>query len=157
MNETLLNFQKGEDSVYTLTFTHGNIPVLYSSVFLIDLLENKTIDVTANGSTYSFVSEPTPEAVKRFKIVTIPIEKDVQADNSKVKICSSANTLIVQNLSSLKGEIVIYDMMGRQMRKSVINPSGVTTIQLEFITGTYVVKAFTSNESESKKIIIGKE
>jgi hypothetical protein len=70
INGTNLGFQAGEDTQYTLTFTHINTGLRYNSIYLIDLLENKTIDITQSGSTYSFVAQPTVTAVKRFKIIT---------------------------------------------------------------------------------------
>jgi len=70
INETEIGFQAGEDKQYTLTFTHSNLKQRYNAVYLIDLLENKTIDITQSGSTYSFVTHSTSTPVKRFKIVT---------------------------------------------------------------------------------------
>jgi hypothetical protein len=74
-----------------------------------------------------------------------------------IKVFNSANTIFVQNLSDLNGEMVIYDIMGRYLKKAVFAPYGVTAVQVGTTPGAYVVKAATSNESVSKKIIIGKE
>jgi len=157
INNTLLGFQAGEDIEYTLTFTHQNIKSKYEGLFLLDLLENKTVDITESGSTYSFAAETTPIPVKRFKIVTRPYEKDATDGTTQIKVFTSGNTVFVQNLENLNGEMVIYDMMGRTLKKAPFGPYGITAVPVGDITGAYVVKAATVNESVSKRIIIGKE
>jgi len=156
MNNTLLGFQAGEDTEYTLTVTNGNTLTQYSGIFLVDLLENKTIDITTTGTTYSFKCLPTPNAVNRFKIVTIPAMNDDQPIGSTVKVFNSGSTVFVQNLSTSNGELIIYDMMGRYLKKETFGPSAITSVQLKNIPGGYVVKASSGNERISKRIMLGK-
>jgi hypothetical protein len=156
MNNTLLGFQAGEDSEYKLTFIYGNILTRYAGIYLVDLMENKTIDITKSGSTYLFVSEPTATPVNRFKIATRPFTTDIPETNQQLKVFSSGNTIFVQNFSSQNGEMVVYDMMGRTLKKTVFSSYGVTAVQMNFLSGGYVVQAATVNESISKKILIGK-
>ena len=157
MNNTLLDFQAGEDPEYKLTFIHGNTASRYAGIYLVDLIGNKTTDITKSGSTYSFVSEPTPVPVNRFKIATVPFIKDTSETISELKLFTSGNTVFVENLSNLKGEMVVYDMMGRYLKKALFSPYGVTAVQINFPSGGYVVKAATDNESISKRILIGKK
>jgi len=156
MNNTELGFQRGIDSDYTFTFTHENTSSLYSGIFLLDLLENKTIDITESGSTYSFVAESTPASVKRFMIATRSYEKDTPDAESQLKVFTSGNTVFVQNLSNQNGEMVVYDMMGRNLKSAKFDPLGITAIHVGNISGAYVVKAATGNERVSKQIILGK-
>jgi len=156
INNTLLGFQAGQDVEYTMTFTHQNLTGKYEAVFLVDLVENKAVDITESGSTYSFVAESTPTSVNRFKIATRNIEKDAPDKNTQLKIFSSGNTVFVQNLGSLNGEMNIYDMMGRYIRRANFGPYGVTAIQAGSIPGAYVVNAATTGERVSKRIILGK-
>jgi len=157
MNNTQLGFQAGEDSEYTLTFTNENLLTLYSAVFLVDFVANKTIDITTSGTTYSFVSEPTPTTVKRFKIFTLQNKKDAPDINTQINVFNSGNTVFVQNLSNLNGEMRVYDMMGRTIKSTTFGPFGVTSVQLGNITGAYIVQATTDFNKVSEKIIIAKE
>jgi len=156
LNNTQLGFQAGEDNEYTLTFTHTNITTKYAALFLADISENKTVDITESGSTYTFIAEPSPVTVNRFKIVTRPYEKDASDADTQLKVFSSGNTVFVQNLGNQTGEMIVYDMMGRKLRNASFGPYGVTAVQVGSISGAYVVSAATSNEKVNKRLIIGK-
>jgi len=157
INNTFLGFQAGNDVQDTLTFTNENIESKYTSVYLVDLVENKVTDITKSGTQYTFTAESTPQAIKRFKIVTRLDEKDAPDASTQIKVFNSGNTVFVQNLGDLNGVMFIYDMMGRTMKNTSFGPYGITAVQVGTITGAYVVKAATSNESVSKRVIIGKE
>jgi len=70
MNKSYLGFRAGEDTSYTLTFTHYNLELSSKELYLVDLLENKVVDIYASGSQYTFVAHHTFMPVKRFEIVT---------------------------------------------------------------------------------------
>jgi len=156
LNNTVLGFQPGQDTLYTMTFTHTNILSKYEGLFLVDLVENKTVEITESGSTYAFSAESTPSAVNRFKIVTRPYEKDAADANNQLKVFSSGNTIFVQNLGNQNGEMIVYDMMGRKLKNTRFGPYAITAVQVGSIPGAYVVSASTSSESVSKRIILGK-
>lgn len=156
INNTLLGFQAGEDVEYTLTFTHQSIKTRYAGIYLVDLVENKTVDITENGSTYSFVAVSTPTPVNRFKIATRNYEKDAPDALTQLKVFGSGNTIFVQNLSNLNGELILVDMMGHLLKRTAFGPYGITAVQAGLIPGSYVVNASTSIERVSKRIITGK-
>ncbi len=69
VHEAVIGFIPGEDSEYTLLFSHYDISFYYQQLYLVDLLENKTIDIYANGFEYKFTSQASdPRA--RFKVLT---------------------------------------------------------------------------------------
>jgi hypothetical protein len=70
LSNSYLGFRAGEDSVYTLTFNHEFIETRYQHLYLVDLVENKTVDVFAAGSKYTFSAPRTAEPVKRFQLIT---------------------------------------------------------------------------------------
>jgi Predicted solute binding protein len=70
-NDTYISFKAGEDSVYTLTFTNQLVETIYSHLYLVDSVANKTIDIFNSGTTYTFNVKPTAQPVKRFKIVSV--------------------------------------------------------------------------------------
>jgi hypothetical protein len=153
MNNTVLGFQRGVDTVYTLTFTHQNLSGKYAGIYLADLVENKTVDITQSGSTYSFVADSTSTPVKRFLILTRGIEN--VATNAELKLFNSGNSIYIQNSGKQFGELVIYDMMGRAIKKAKFGPYGVTTVKTGAVPGAYVVNAATGTERVNKKVIIG--
>ena len=69
-NNTYLGFKAGEDSVYTFTFNHEYVDQMYKQLYLIDSVANKTVDIFASGTQYTFTVQKTDVPVKRFKIVT---------------------------------------------------------------------------------------
>ena len=101
VNNTVLGFIAGQDSVYTLTFTHQNMQLGYSKLYLIDSVAEKTIDVYADGSTYTFKAT-NKKAVKRFKIVselplTATVLKPDSIDSSNANEGAIASTAIVSS------------------------------------------------------------
>ncbi|MHB9140963.1 MAG: beta strand repeat-containing protein [Paludibacter sp.] len=110
INNTELAFQAGQDVEDTLTFTNMNLEKQYAGVYLVDLLENRTIDITTSGTQYAFMAESTPTPVTRFKIVTRPYEKNAPDAETQVKVFSAGNSIYVQNVGSADGECRVYDI-----------------------------------------------
>jgi hypothetical protein len=154
MSNTYLGFQAGIDLEDTLTFYNENLTTRYAGVYLVDLTKNNVIDITKSGTQYSFIAESTPTPVKRFMIITR--SSDEATTDTELKLFSSGNIVFVQNFGNLNGEIVVYDVMGHLLKRATFGPYGITAVQVGTITGAYIVKASTSNEKVSEKIIIGK-
>jgi len=121
---------------------------------LVDLVENKTIDITASGTQYAFMAESTPTPVKRFKIVTRPYEKNAPDTETQVKVFSSESTIFVQNFSSLNGDCIIYDIAGHNIAKVHFGANGVTAITNTLRPGAYIALAITGGEKVSKRLIV---
>ena len=155
MNNTLLGFQHGIDTEYKLTFTHQNIVNKYSGIYLLDLVENKTVDITESGSTYSFLADSTKQTVNRFEIATIPFEKNAVDTNKQLKVFTAGSTVFIQNLSNLNGNMVIYDLLGHAIKQATFGPYGITTVQTSTVPGAYLLNAATRNDKVNKKFIIG--
>ena len=155
MNNTELGFIKGEDTSYTLTFTHSNIESKYTNVYLFDQAINSTTDITQSGSTYTFDTQLTTQ-VNRFKIITsLGISTENKSfENNSLRAYNSQQTIFVNNPSSLTGELMIYDLMGRAIQNYSVNASGLTTISTDLPTGAYVLKIATAKERITKQIII---
>ncbi|MDD3321761.1 MAG: GEVED domain-containing protein, partial [Paludibacter sp.] len=156
INNTLLAFQAGKDLEYNLVFTQQNLQRYYQKVYLLDLVENKTIDITESGTVYKFYAESTPKPVNRFQIVTRPYEKNAADVDSKVKVFSAGKNVFVHNEGDLDGELIVYDIYGRYLLKKPFVANGITTIKTNYITGGYIVRIKTAEEEFSKRIIITK-
>jgi hypothetical protein len=70
LNNTYIGFWAGEDTTYTFSFNNENLSLRYQQLYLIDSVANKTIDIFATGTKYTFTAMHTSQPVKRFKIVT---------------------------------------------------------------------------------------
>jgi hypothetical protein len=154
MNGTELGFQAGQDVEDTLTFTNQNLEKRYAGVFLLDLVENKTIDITTSGTQYAFMAESTPAPIKRFRIVTRPYEKNAADAISQVKIFSSKSSIFIQNLGNVNGECYVYDIVGHFLMKVPFNANNVTAINTNLIPGAYIAMAITGGEKVSKRLIL---
>ena len=154
MNDTELIYQGRTDSEDTLTFTNFNLGEQYAGIYLVDLVQNKTIDVTESGSTYVFRTENTSNPVKRFKIVTRPFEKSNPDVISQLKAFSSEGTLFIQNFSNIDGECKVYDIAGHYLQKRPFTANSVTAIANNLLPGAYIVVGNTSEERISKRLIV---
>jgi len=154
INNTELGFQAGEDENYTLMFTHNNMEQTYGALYLQDLLLNKTVDITATGSVYTFNAQQSSAYEKRFRIVTVPTGIINTDANTQLKVFTSGKTLFIHNRSDFNGDLMLYDMMGHFLQKFVFSANGITTIPTSLIPGAYVVKATTSGERTTKSLLI---
>jgi len=154
MNNTDLAFQAGDEVEYTIKFTHENIQRQYAGVYLVDLVENKTVDVSENGSTYTFATAQSDTPAKRFKILTRPYEKGAPDKEAIVKIFTAPGRVFVQNLSTFKGECTLYDIAGRAIKNAPFEANAVTEVLSNLTPGAYVVNTITNGEKVSKRVIV---
>jgi len=156
INNTYLGFVKGEDTNYTMTITHENLYSHYTTLYLIDSVENKITDITASGTTYTFVADQAVQPRRRFKIVTNNdfTTKNGNIENNSLKFYSSGQTVFIQNSSDVRGEIVIYDIAGKTILKDNFNANGITTIHTTLTPGSYIVKGVTPNQKLTRLIVI---
>jgi hypothetical protein len=155
INNTELGFIKGEDSTYTMTFTHYNTTSVYSSISLMDYATNSITDITKSGSTYTFAVVPAFTQPNRFKIISgTTALNDIKNTIDTYKVYNSHSTIFVENSSNQKGELAVYDAAGKIISNYHINTDGLTTIPTNLIPGTYLLKINTSKDIYSKSIII---
>lgn len=158
MNNTYLGFVPGEDSGYTLTFTHHNSTARYSNIYLVDSVSQKTTDITASGSTYTFTSLPTDTVIKRFKIVTtVEIATPVistYASTNPLKVFSSQRTIFVDNKSGESGTLQVYDVAGKAVGQYPFPAGQVSTIRTGLLPGVYMAKACTKKNKISGQLMI---
>jgi hypothetical protein len=156
INGTTLGFVAGQETNYKLSFTHLNTGNRYSGIYLVDLIQNVTTDITASGSEYAFTSEPTPLAVTRFKIVATPtVDTGSPQINSTMKVFNSNGTLYIQNRSDKNGNLTLYNMNGVAVKRIEFKANNITTIStLNLVPGAYIASAITNLEKVTERIII---
>jgi len=150
IHNTEIGFKPGQDSVFTMVFTNQHLETSYSNIYLIDLQDSTTTDITQSGTSYSFAAESnTPE--KRFKIVT-SLEKAVKENNStfsktELNIFSNQKIIIVNNPGDETGTLMVYDAItGRLVLNLIFNAKGITTFPTKLPAGLYILKGVTSTE-----------
>jgi hypothetical protein len=153
MHDTDIAFQPGDEVEYTLKFTHENIQRQYAGVYLVDMVENKTIDVTQNGSTYKFATAQSDVPTKRFKIITRHYEKNAPDTESQLKIFSAKSSVYIQNSGILNGDCTLYNIAGQAVRRLSFGPGSLTTVS-NLRQGAYVISATTNGEKVSKRVIV---
>jgi len=159
VDNTVIGFQAGEDSNYTFTFNHQNLDLYYKTLLLVDLIENKTVDISQNGSIYEFKATPNSAAQKRFKIVTsanvstesIGIKN---ATSSALTVFAEKNSIHIINKTSQGGDLVLYDMKGQVVFRSSFSTNNETIIPMKYQSGVYLVKASTAKVSFATNIFL---
>ena len=158
VNNTYLGFKPGIDSTYTLTFTHFNTDQRYRNIYLLDIPENKTVDITSTASEYSFTTSSTAPVEKRFKIIAIGNENEIATGivdrNHSLTVFSSGKTIFVNNQSGETGTLYLYDMTGRSIQKMAFTSNKITTFSIHLPSGTYLSKAVTSHGQLTTKLIL---
>ncbi len=162
INNTYLSFLPGEDTHYTLKFNNYNISNRYQELYLVDLLENKTIDIFENGTEYSFVAEQTSTPVKRFAIVTskpipaaevgvqpIDLNNSTNLDNPvrSFKVFSAQRAIVIDNPTANSGEMTLYSAQtGKVIASHQFRANMISTITIDAPSGVYVVKGITKDD-----------
>jgi hypothetical protein len=153
-----IGFRTGEDTNDTLTFTYENLSSTYPKIYLVDLQESITIDISESGTKYPFTATNNSVPVKRFRIVT-SIEQGTSIQNNKsetnqLNIYSSKKTIYVNNTTQESGDLVICDLAGRSLLNMPFSANGITALPTNLLSGTYISEAVTSTSKLIKKIII---
>jgi hypothetical protein len=156
INESYLGFQPGTDTQFKLIFNHQNTDSKYSSIYLTDLIANKTVDITQTGTEYSFTAASN-DVIKRFKISAITKTTtglNSTDQSSLINIYGSQNSIFIDNMTDHAGEMSLYNALGSCIRVSPILPNELNQFNLNLNKGVYFVKATINAEKVTKSIII---
>lgn len=148
MNNTVLGFRAGVDSVYVLRFEHNNTASRYSKIELLDTKTNTLTDITASGSTYTFKGFNTTASEDRFRIITQ--SKDI---TSVVNVHNDQDNIFVQKLSQTNARVRITDMSGRTLYDSELTSNDITRLPVPK-KGVYILSVVTASDTWSQKIIL---
>lgn len=154
INNTVLSFINGKDQEYTMTFTSAYINRMYQSVYLLDVIENRTVEITDSGTTYTFRSDSTTDGQKRFRIIARNHTTDSAENEYKLKVYSSGDIICVENLTNQNGELYLFDQMGHLLKKETFVANATSFFREHLPFGAYVLKAVTPNEIVGKQILL---
>jgi hypothetical protein len=155
LSEPLI-FRAGVAGEYTLNVVNINFDPSIS-VLLEDTQEDVTMDLqTTPDYTFNISAGTwTNRFIIHFSLSTA-INDYLEDNNSSPYIYSWQNNIyVVFNTSkSIKGKIIIYDILGREITKQDIGK--LNKLNINNVKGLYIVKVFTDNNVYIKKIIINK-
>jgi hypothetical protein len=153
INESVIAFKSGNDKEFVMKFTHQNIQSLYGNLYLVDMLENKTVDVTATNSEYAFSATNT-DPLKRFKIVTnITGYERVQA-NSEIDVYTINNKICINNRNASKAKIALYDEIGRCFTSAVVVGNSKIELPIYLTSGVYLIQISIDGNRFTKRVIM---
>lgn len=153
MNNTNIAFQAGQDTEYTMTFTHENAETRYSGIYIHDLVLNTVHDITESGSTYTFTAESTPQPVVRFRILTGSLINNQAPSDIDFQIFNSGTNVYVRSFTDEIADVLLYDISGRLIARTLLNPLDITTIKTT-LHQVYVVKVKGRSHKLTKQIVV---
>jgi len=156
IHETNIAFKPGNDTNFTLKFTHQNISSLYNKLYLIDIVANRVIDVTATASEYSFTATAS-DPVKRFKVVTstgTTTDNDRTQVNNNIDVYTVNNKVIINNRNSEKANIALYDEIGRCLTNAIAESESSIELPVSLSKGVYLIHLNVFGNKLTKRIIV---
>jgi len=153
LNNTVLKFRAATaDTDYKLTFEHENTENRYASIYLYDMIEDKIVDITESGSTYTFTANNTTSSVLRFRIIANPIGSGVSTPN--VNVYAADNNMFIKRLAgNVDAQIKITDLTGKLVNSFNLNSDGLVTLPIEK-QKIYIVTITSQAGTYSQKVMI---
>ena len=145
-----MGFKVGVDGTYTLSASTIESFTNLSGIYLEDLQLNKIQDLTKNP-VYTFAAT-TGDNAHRFNVHFAPVGMS-ENKSSDVKIFSRDHSVLVNIPTEMKGNIIVYNMLGTELSQQTIQ-SGLNTITLNVPTGIYLVKVDGDSGTTTGKVFI---
>lgn len=153
IDNTTLIFQAGQDTEYNLTIKHNDLTLSkYKKIYLYDLIDNVTVDISESSSSYSFSAKSSAEPIARFKIIAQKYSENVQ-DEVFTKVYRINNMLRIQNFSDVSGRVYVYDILGHNIATKDIAANEYLYIPVLNKTA-YIVKRVVGDKTETTKLVL---
>jgi len=151
-------FKAGVDGSYTIFVDGLNSLTENVYTYLIDKKQNVTIDLSAQSSyTFDYSTSDQPGRFE-LKVMTSPMTdiKTVDSKDYSVAIFAADGKINVRNNGNqaLKGQVVVYDILGKEITRATLTNGNLTVVNMNSITGTYIVKVITDNKVYSSKVFV---
>lgn len=148
-----IDFKAQKDiSEYALEFLHHHMENKYQRIILVDLQENKEIDITQDGTIYHFkaTNETNPE--KRFLIKTGDYTSVINpsSDENNVKVYQEDNAIYLVNTGTEDAEVIFFNLTGEKIYQVIVGALSTQNIKQQFNPGVYLVKS----GNHTQKIIL---
>lgn len=153
-DNTILSFKKGEDTNYKIKFTHFNTENIYNQLYLLDLKTNDLINITANGTEYSFTANNTT-AEPRFKIMTSAgVTTDLTSQIAGLNISTTQERIHIQNNTGVNGQLTLYTTNGTMISSLIYPNEQNSEFRVSLPKGVYFYKTINSKNTTTGKTIV---
>lgn len=146
-----MGLKVGLSDTYTITATDLETFSAGTEIFLEDILANKVQDLTKNPS-YTFSASPG-DVIHRFNVKFSSVGFS-ENRTSSINIYSFERTVYVNIPNDMSGNIVIYNLLGSEIARTVIQSNSLNKINLDVPSGFYLVKVDGNSNSTAGKIFI---
>ena len=150
-----VSFKAGADGSYTLTASQLESFTSSTDITLEDVKAAKTQNLMQNPS-YTFSSAKTDNSARFLLHFGGAFSVNDIEKEPPVTIYASGNSVYISNKSgaALKGEVIVYNMIGQQVMRRQLDGNQMTKIDLSGRTGYYLEKVVTSDNAYSGKVFI---
>ena len=147
-----LGFSCNTNGEYSFTATGMESFDASTPILLEDMKVNTTQDLRANA-VYNF-SYAAGENANRFKLHFKSTTGINGVSNNGIYVYSNDRNVVINNTTSLAGEVWVYDMTGRELNHSNITSQMKTSIPMQVAEGAYMVKVVIAKASVNQKVFI---
>jgi hypothetical protein len=154
-NNINLYFKAGKDSQYEMTVVNHNLQENFSSIYLIDMKENRAIKIEDDTTSYVFTAYNTNAEENRFRIITDKSFNLDPVDGKLISIYQNDNQreINIYNFTGQAGNYMMYDISGRLILHQQLLP-GLNSIPSGQYSGIVIIKALAGSISTTEKMII---
>ncbi|MGC8866529.1 MAG: hypothetical protein ACP5O2_12535 [Bacteroidales bacterium] len=146
-----LHLKVGAETNYTLTAsgmeTFGDVKIT-----LVDLKQGSS-QILNNNPVYSFTASPNDEP-GRFLLLFANSTGISNPELSGINIFTRERTIMVNMPQGIQGDIVIYDMVGKELYRTNGRAGMLNQIPFQGATAWYLVKVITQQGAVTEKVFI---
>jgi hypothetical protein len=156
IHNSLIGFRPGNDRSFQMKFTHQGISNFCTSLYLVDMVANKTIDVFTSGTLYDFTSTSN-DPVERFKIVTntgVTTGSTLVEFENNTDVFVMNKKLIVNNRNDINTEIKVFDRLGRCISIQKVDANSQEILNADLTQGVYFLCFNINSKLFTKKVFM---
>ncbi len=147
-----VGFKVGVNDTYTITASGLETFPGETDIYLEDIFLNKTQNLNLNP-VYEFTASTGANA-HRFNIRFSPISGLGETTGNNIRIYAAENTVYINIPMELHGEIIVYDLLGKEMKHQSIQGNSLNRINLNVEQGYYLIKVLGDKSTVSGKVFI---
>ena len=150
-----VSFKAGADGNYTITASQLESFTSSAAITLEDLKLSKTQNLRQNP-VYAFPATTTDAEARFLLHFGGTYSVDDLGNRQPFNVYASGSSVYIANHSGvmLKGEVIVYNMIGQPMLRQPLGENALTKISLSGCTGYYLVKVLTGENVYSVKVFI---
>ncbi|MCD4747203.1 MAG: T9SS type A sorting domain-containing protein, partial [Bacteroidales bacterium] len=148
-----LGFEAGETNEYILTASEMNSFEPIITFNLEDLQQDELINLRQTP-TYTFIAKSDDEPGRFILHISNPSYSIEEKEQKDIIIYSYENNIYINVPDNVKGEIIVYNVLGQDILHKTIEKGIINKINIIYPTGYYMVKVITDKEVVLKKVFI---